>query len=40
MVLTAPLTSCDGNGNCHVSVVPTLASGTYVVEARATFQAP
>ena len=40
LVLTAPLTSCDSNGNCLVSVAPTLASGTYVVEARATFQTP
>ena len=40
IVLTPPLSNCDTAGNCVVSVTPTLASGTYVVEARATFQTP
>lgn len=39
-VVTAPLNNCDTAGTCLVSVAPTLASGTYVVEARATFQTP
>jgi hypothetical protein len=40
LVVNTPLSNCDGAGNCIASVTPTLASGAYVVEARATFQTP
>ena len=40
VVLNTPLTNCDTAGNCIASVSPTLASGAYVIEARATFQTP
>jgi len=36
--LNAPLSNCDTAGNCIATVVPTLASGGYSIEARATFQ--
>lgn len=35
--LNAALSNCDSAGNCIASVVPTLASGAYTIEARATF---
>jgi hypothetical protein len=40
LVLSAALTNCDSSGNCVASMSPTLASGAYVIEARATFQTP
>ena len=38
--VTTALTNCDAAGNCIAAVIPNLPSGTYVVEARATFQTP
>jgi hypothetical protein len=35
---TVPLTTCDSAGSCQATTVIDLAAGTYVVEARATFQ--
>jgi len=40
IALSATLSNCDTAGNCIVAAIPTLAAGTYVVEARATFQTP
>jgi len=40
VTLNAPISSCDSAGNCLIAVTPTLASGAYIVEARATFQTP
>jgi hypothetical protein len=34
------LSNCDTAGNCIAAVTPPLASGAYIVEARATFQTP
>lgn len=35
---TVPLSSCSGSGQCQATATFNLAAGTYVVEARATFQ--
>lgn len=35
---TVPLSSCSGAGQCQATATFNLAAGTYVVEARATFQ--
>jgi hypothetical protein len=40
VTLNTVLTNCDTAGNCIAAVTPTLASGAYVLEARATFQTP
>ena len=40
LTLNTVLTNCDTAGNCIAAVTPTLASGVYVLEARATFQTP
>jgi hypothetical protein len=40
LLVSSTLSNCDGAGNCIAFVTPTLASGAYVVEARATFQTP
>jgi hypothetical protein len=40
LTLNTVLTNCDTAGNCIAAVTPTLASGAYVLEARATFQTP
>jgi hypothetical protein len=36
---TVPLTGCTGAGDCQATALFNLAAGSYVVEARATFQA-
>jgi hypothetical protein len=40
LALSTVLSNCDRAGNCIAAVTPALASGAYVVEARATFQTP
>lgn len=40
VTLNTTLSNCDTAGNCIASVLPALAAGAYVVEARATFQTP
>jgi hypothetical protein len=37
---SVPLSNCDANGNCSVSVAFNLGSGAFTIEARATFQTP
>jgi hypothetical protein len=38
VVSVVPLTNCNTSGNCAATTTFNLASGAYVIEARATFQ--